>query len=257
MTVVSGTVNCEACGREFHLTNEGNEEWPWLEKFTRGVLEGRYTLACPTCEAAQDAEETAAERERIRADRLAQRTQNAAIPPRWRGITWEDVEMDRERADAVRVARLWASGEARQRGLLLHGPVGRGKTYIAAAAAWERLLRKHVRWINVARLMADLRMPFASREYQGAMRSLAAEGRSALVLDDLDKLRPDEQSVQVLYLAVNEWVEQRRWVIVTSNKDPDAIAEDFGPRFGPAIAGRLVEHCNVYPVGGRDRRTDP
>lgn len=257
MALLEGMTRCSNCGRETRVSNAHSPTWPWMERFVRGVLDGKYEMMCPCCNATDEAARSEADREEERAARRAGWMERSGIPAKWRGVAWEEVEADARRADAIRVARRWADGSSKRRGLMLHGPIGRGKSHIAAAAARERLERMPVRWLNVARIIQDLRMPFSSREYQAAHRLLQHGGRAALVLDDLDKLPPSEQSVQVLYLAVNEWVEQNRWVIITSNKDPDGIADDFGPRFGAAIAGRLVEHCTIYPVGGRDRRTNP
>jgi DNA replication protein DnaC len=143
-------------------------------------------------------------------------------------------------------------------GLVLFGEVGRGKTAIAAAAAAARTRISPVRWISVAELLLALRMPFDAPEFAAAQRALAPRGgRAALVLDDLDKLRPTEHAVQPLYVAVNAWIEAELPLIVTMNRGLDALADDFGERFGDPIASRLAEHCEVLEIEGRERRLQP
>lgn len=255
VAVIEGTVACGNCGAETRVSNAWNPTWEWLEQFCRGALDGTYEVACPRCMAEEDQEDAARQRQEARLQAMRERVTRSAIPRAWLDCTWEDLETDAERERAIAAARLWAEGRSGKPGLLLYGAVGRGKSRIAGTAAVHRLTVSAVRWRNAARLIADLRMPFSSPEYAAAARALS--GKSALVFDDFDKLPPTEQAVQPIYLAVNEWVEAGRWIIVTSNKDPDGIARDFGPRFGDAVASRLVEHCNVYPVGGRDRRLEP
>jgi DNA replication protein DnaC len=133
--------------------------------------------------------------------------------------------------------------------------VGRGKTVIAAAAAMERLQRRHLKWLSVAALLTDLRGGFDSPEYKRALRSIDAQkAMGALVLDDLDKLKPTESALQPLYVAINGWVERPLPLLVTCNRSPDEIAAWAGQTFGEALASRLLGYCQVIEVRGRDRR---
>jgi DNA replication protein DnaC len=77
---------------------------------------------------------------------------------------------------------------------------------------------------------------------------------TALVLDDLDKVRPSDHAREPIYVAVNAWVEAEMPLIVTMNRSLLELADEFGDRYGDAIASRLAGYCEEFEVGGRDRR---
>lgn len=216
----------------------------------------RLHPACGDClEKAEEAEERAAE-DAEALEQLRVRLNASGIPERWRDARWEAFQHEPERQDVIEAAKDWAAGR-RNRGLLFYGPVGRGKTYLAALAAVHRLALGHVRWLSVAELMMDLRMPFGAPEYARAQRALQPAGHPALVLDDLDKLRANELQLQPLYVAINGWVEADLPLLVTMNRGLDDLPDAFGEVFGEAIASRLAGHCDVFELSGRDRRLDP
>lgn len=219
--------------------------------YRRRQLRGDVPVLCEKCvdeaHAAHEAEQQREHREKVIEPRVR------TLPAKWRGLTFDDLNEDAERIRAFARAREWAAGT--RRGLVLWGPVGRGKTAIAAAAANAWAQRRPLRWLPVAELLLDLRMPFDSPEYARAARQLEAAGTSAaLVLDDLDKLKPSEHAVQPLYVAVNAWIEAELPLLVTLNRDLDELMEFLPETFGEAIASRLSGYCATVEVAGRDRR---
>ena len=98
-------------------------------------------------------------------------------------LTWQDVADNRP--DVLGAAQEWAVGVLL--GLLLTGGVGRGKTWLAAAAANARLDLGPVRWFSTPALLAQLGLPFGDERREDALEALA--GSQALVLDDIDKAR--------------------------------------------------------------------
>jgi DNA replication protein DnaC len=98
---------------------------------------------------------------------------------------------------------------------------------------------------------------FGHPEREKALAALAPKAGSALILDDLDKTKATDHALQPLYLAVNEFVEAKAPLIVTTNRSIDRLAEEFGDRFGTAIGSRLGGYCEVFEIGGRDRRLEP
>jgi DNA replication protein DnaC len=200
-------------------------------------------------------EQAERERRELYAELAPRRREAARIPARWHDISFDDFDRD-GRAAAIDEARAWSAGTG-PRGLLLFGEVGRGKSRIAAAAAWARCALGPVRWRNVAELLLSLGYAFDHPERERALAALSPRAGTALVLDDLDKTKPTDHALQPLYLAVNAWVDAKAPLIVTCNRAIDRLADDFGERFGSPIASRLAGYCEEFEIGGPDRRLEP
>lgn len=228
-------------------------EWPARSQGLLDTLRSEgVPIYCDDCEERDARSKQAAAWRAAHERRLEVLRRRSGLPAKWQGVELDDIEPDPDRLDAINAAAEWALGQ-RRRGILLVGAVGRGKTRIAAGALNGLLNRGHPgRWLPVGELLMDLRMPFDSPEYVRAQRTLDA--RTALVLDDLDKVRPSDHAREPIYVAVNAWVEAELPLIVTMNRDLAEFAEDFGERYGDAVASRLAGYCDEFEVGGPDRR---
>lgn len=250
---VEGTRPCMGCGRDVHLSFYGASDSLGV-RTTRAAL--KKGLLCEPCTDRHDEAEVAQEIAERREHHRLSRIEHAGVPERWQPVTFDALEHDAARQDAIAAAMEWARADS-PRGLLLHGLGGRGKTVIAAAATMERLQRRRARWIKVAKLLTDLRGGFDGPLYQRALRRIdPAEFDGAMILDDLDKLRPTEHSLQPLYLAIDGCIEKPQPLLVTMNRSPEKLAEWAGETFGEALTSRLVGYSNVVEVKGRDRRMD-
>ncbi|MDQ3722995.1 MAG: ATP-binding protein [Actinomycetota bacterium] len=243
---------CAACGAAIVVRIDDE-----IPEFLREMWERQLASDAPArCDACQDAEERQRDAEQLdaqRAERAAHRRATSGIPPKWRGQRFDGLQTDQARRTALVRAAEWSVGEID--GLLLWGAVGCGKTAIAAAAANRRVEHAAVRWLSVAQLLLDLKMGFDTPEYTRAVRKLqATHSDAALVLDDLDKLKPTEHAVQPLYVAINAWIEAELPLLVTLNRDLDGLEDWMPDTFGAAIASRLAGYCATVHVGGHDRR---
>lgn len=248
---------CGTCGEPVDLSFAGPVP-EFLREMAQRQLAGTAPVECAVCGAKREADEEAAERQAALLERISTRRAAAGIPPKWAVQTFETLDRAKGRATAITRAEEWsraAMAAPRSNGLVLWGPVGRGKTAIAAAAANMRLARSAVRWLPVAELLLDLSAGFESPERARALRRLdASHGSAALVLDDLDKMKPSEWAVGPLFLAINRWVEAELPLLVTLNRDIDALEAWLPDTYGEPIASRLAGYCRIYEVGGVDRR---
>lgn len=243
------------CKRKVHVQTKPREAAIAL-KIKRRMADGEIPVYCEPCEEAMDAEEVARIANAERVALVEKRLDVSGIPRRWREEAWEGIEPDPDRADAIRAAQAWSLGVG-SRGVLLYGDVGRGKSHIAAVAALHRAHVSPVKWINMSDLLFQLGLGMNNPQRTKAIEQLDPERtnmRLALVIDDLDKVRPTDFGIQPVYLAVNAWIEAQQPLLVTMNSGLERLADEFGGRFGEAIASRLAGYCDVFHVGGEDRR---
>lgn len=191
----------------------------------------------------------------------AERARAAGVPTLYRTVTWDSIEEDEARKEAIFAARRWAKGTSPDRGLYLWSDgYGNGKTLIAAAAAAQILSTRPrpVRWLDVVGLMTDLNLPFGNPQYERAASRLQPPGPlEVVILDDIDKIPATDRNIQPIFRLVNDCVNEEAPLIITANRDLNSLAADFGARFGSALASRLTGHCLDVEVAGRDRRVNP
>ena len=211
-----------------------------------------WVLACDRCSfvaglPARDVDPSF--RERARREVIERRRRASGIPAQLRGLSWERVAGG-TRPNVLAAAKRLAAGE--ERGLLLSGAVGVGKTWLAAAAAWELLEREPLSWFFVPDLFNRLGRSFEDASRDDTLDRLG--GSAALVLDDLDKARPTDYAAEQLLCAIDNRVTAGAPLIVTTNLDLNALADRFA--FGHAIVDRLVGHCEAFALLGQSRRIE-
>lgn len=229
------------CGRTVRQARTplmGDRQWEWI---------ANLSLVCGSCQEKDDRERAAAEDAEKRRERLARRLRGSGLPVPLQGVSWDSVEDDPDRSDAREAAMRWGRGELN--GLTLCGDVGVGKTYIAAAAMWERLHREHARWCSVPALIAKSLGDWDSDDKRDAASTLT--GTMPIVLDDIDKVKATQWVASQLFIAIDGRHQNNGAWIVTTNIDP----ETFQQRFGPALADRLFGGAHeVHMLHGQSRR---
>jgi hypothetical protein len=173
------------------------------------------------------------------------RRDRSGIPAALRGLALPD-----DGSRASRAIRGWATGSAERHGLTLTGGVGVGKTFAAAAAAWERVKVEPLRWVSVPALSADLGRAFSDEARHEALSVLV--GSDALVLDDIDKVRPSEFTIEVLFTAIDSRMTADAGLLVTTNLPLSELAD----RYGDAVVSRLAGYGETFLLEGRDRRLE-
>lgn len=193
---------------------------------------------CERCSELDEAAEYAAEYEERHTKNLgSSRLPDALREIRFAGFT---------HPEAVHLAERWGRGQIH--GLCLTGDVGVGKSWLAAAATWQMLWRRRVRWVDTAQLVSALRASFSDESREQATRVVTGHGPA--VFDDLDKAKPTEYVREVLFAAINARVAAGSPLLVTTNLP----IKKLGDHLGKPLLSRLDGYCEVVEMVGPDRR---
>lgn len=134
-------------------------------------------------------------------------------------------------------------------GLLFHGPVGTGKTFLAGCIANAVMAKGYkVKMTNFATVADEM---WAVPDKAAYIADLAKY--PLLILDDLGVERKSEYMQEMVYKIVNARYVAGAPVIVTTNLTPAELTKtaDIGYR---RTYDRLLEKCLPIEVNGRSRR---
>lgn len=181
---------------------------------------------------------------------------SAVIPRRYRGVSFDRPPITELPEPVVRQVRRYVRDLDDRldagRGLWLFGDVGTGKTSLAMLVSSQALQAgRTVAIYSLPRLLAEIRMTFdeaSERTYVDLLDRLAAV--DLLHLDDVGAEKTSPWVLEQLYAIVNARYEEQRAMVITTNLERDALAEQIGDR----TVSRLEEMCDVLPLYGTDQR---
>jgi DNA replication protein DnaC len=160
-----------------------------------------------------------------------------------------------------RVARLVDEWPMAERGLLLMGPCGSGKTHLAVAALLEiiaqgkpgRLLFSNFQDL-IQEILASIDSDHAPSRSEILEPILTAD---LLVLDELGSQKPTQFVQDMLYYIINTRYNEQRTTIFTTNyldEPRDAKEESLETRIGKRLRSRLFEMAERVIVDADDYR---
>ena len=179
------------------------------------------------------------------------------IPAKYRGAGFDRFPVTEISPPIVSEVRRFAHDIERNltggRGIWFVGDVGTGKTTLAMLVSKAALDAGHsVAIYSLPRLLNLLRSAIESEE--GLLDLLDRLSTVDLLhIDDVGAENTTDWALEQLYSIVNTRYEDQRSLVVTTNLQPDALAEQIGAR----TVSRLIEMCgDPLPLFGADKRRE-
>lgn len=165
------------------------------------------------------------------------------LPERFRDRTFETFKETPQNSAALKDSKQFSEEFPKHSGLLFIGPVGTGKTHLAAAIAHEQIKkRRSVLFGTVPSLLSRIKATY-SDDHETEREVMSVFFRcSLLVLDDLGKEKVSEWVEERLYEIVNGRYERNLPIVITTNVGLKAVKERYRLN-GAAIVSRLHEMC--------------
>lgn len=221
-------------------------------------------------------------------ERAGKVMERARIPKRYEHCDFESYATDladgktwtEQHEQSLKQAKLLAQGFVRdypatEKGLLLMGPSGVGKTHLAVAALKDLIRRGHAGlFCDYRELLKEIQASYNPASESTEMAILEPiRTVELLVLDDLGASKPSAWVLDIIGLVLNARYNDRRMTILTTNyldesdapaagaKLPSgqrvAVKEDtLADRIGARMRSRLFEMCRTVEVQAPDFRRE-
>ena len=197
---------------------------------------------------------------------VEQRLRDARIPPRYQRCTLENFVTypNEQLIKALGSAKRFCDAfPVVQKGLMLIGPPGIGKTHIAVAVLRQVIARTGARgmYYDTRALLKDIRNTYDPQKQLAEMDVIRPIMEAELlVLDDIGAERLTDWVEETMSLIVNTRYNERRATIFTSNYEniPDeGEMNSLLVRVGFRMHSRLQEMCEFLEYDGADYRSLP
>ena len=189
-------------------------------------------------------------------NRKIQKLSNSnGIPPRFRKTTFDNYNKAYN-FKAYEACINFAESFPKTRGLLFLGPVGLGKTHLAASIVHELNRKLYSTFFgNIFDIINFVKSTYTrdSRITDIEAIDIMTRKIDLLVIDDLGKEPTTEHNLGLLYNIINKLYENEKAVLITTNVGSVELRNNLGER-GSAIISRISAMCTPITFTGKDMR---
>lgn len=165
--------------------------------------------------------------------------------------TFETFEVEKENSEAFKKCEVYADELSREtkHGLLLVGPVGTGKTHLAAAIL-KRAFDKGIpaTMVSAPELLQGIQKGFQDPESRYLVEKVKT--KAFLILDDLGAEMTTDWVRKEFYLLLDGRYKREMPTVITTNCSFRELEQAAGVR----VADRLREMCKVVKISGTSWR---
>ena len=189
-------------------------------------------------------------------ERVSEILSKSGLGRKFQKRTFKNFQVTKENQEQYRRVKEFAENFPKDKGLLISGPVGSGKTHLAAAVA-NYLIEKLYTVIfgNITDIMTLVKSTYSKDSEVSELQIIDTLTKDVdlLIVDDLGKEYQSPNTSTVLYQIINRLYEDEKPIIVTTNFNSELLKTKYKER-GEAIVSRITEMTIPIIMTGKDWR---